>query len=87
MRREIFLCKLISNISDVLHKMQFESLINKSQVDTQLKLFIHIILDRTSNSLSIIDSCIGKTKSDVINNLVIDKSKMLAVEAKVSITS
>ncbi|BAT78822.1 hypothetical protein VIGAN_02156100 [Vigna angularis var. angularis] len=57
-----------SSLMRALDKIRFESLIDKSKLDAQPELFIHIILDKTNNTFTIIDSGVGMTKAELCNN-------------------
>jgi molecular chaperone HtpG len=67
--KEIFLRELISNASDALDKIRFQSLTNKDVLAADPSMNIQLIADKANKTLTIQDTGIGMTKADMINNL------------------
>ena len=67
--KDIFLRELVSNCSDALDKVKFNSFENKQILEVKPELEIKISFDRENNKLIIEDSGIGMNKEDLINCL------------------
>ncbi|MCH6574846.1 MAG: molecular chaperone HtpG [Bacteroidetes bacterium] len=67
--RDIFLRELISNSSDALDKLRFESNKGTKIIDNDLPLEIKIAFDEKKKILTIEDSGIGMTKDEIISDI------------------
>ena len=67
--REIFLRELISNASDAIDKLRFESLTNRDMLEGNEADEIFLVPDAQSKTLTISDSGIGMSRSEVVENI------------------
>ena len=67
--KEIFLRELISNASDAIDKLYYESLTNKNIKVKKKDLEIRLIPDKDNRTLTIIDNGIGMSEVELENNL------------------
>jgi len=67
--KEIFIRELISNSSDALDKIRYQSLTDPEALKSKTDMEIHIIPNKDENTLTIKDSGVGMTKNDLVNCL------------------
>lgn len=67
--KEIFLRELISNASDAIDKIHFESLTNREILDGEDEFEIFVLPDAATKTITISDNGIGMSRSEVINNI------------------
>ena len=68
-KHEIFLRELISNASDAIDKLHFESLQNRDILEGNEDYEIFLVPDKESHTLTISDNGIGMTKDEVVENI------------------
>ncbi|CAJ1968131.1 unnamed protein product [Sphenostylis stenocarpa] len=83
--KEIFFRELINNASNALDKIQSERLTDKSCLDDELT--IRLVPHKANKTLSIIDTGIGMTKTDMANNLGVGFYSAYLVAHKVTVTT
>ncbi len=67
--KEIFLRELVSNASDAVDKLKFESLANDAIVEGKEELQVHIDVDKEAGTITITDNGIGMTQEEVMANI------------------
>ena len=67
--KEVFVRELISNASDALEKVRHLQAIGEDVVNPEIQPEIRIETDETANTLTIADSGIGMTKTELMDNL------------------
>ncbi|REK74758.1 molecular chaperone HtpG [Paenibacillus paeoniae] len=78
-QKEIFLRELISNASDAIDKIYYKALSDDSLVFNKEDYYVKVAVDPSKRTLTLTDTGIGMTQTDLENNLgVIAKSGSLA---------
>merc|ERR1711957_451111 len=67
--KQVFLRELISNSADALEKMRFLAVQDESIMGHQKDLDIRLEYDSVAKTLTIVDTGVGMSKADLINNL------------------
>ncbi len=67
--KEIFLRELVSNASDAIDKLKFESLSNDKLIEGKQEPSIHIDVDKDAGTITIRDNGIGMTQDEVMENI------------------
>eukprot|EP00397_Hematodinium_sp_SG-2012_P016418 GEMP01016749.1.p1 GENE.GEMP01016749.1~~GEMP01016749.1.p1 ORF type:complete len:788 (+),score=198.13 GEMP01016749.1:14-2377(+) len=67
--RQVFVRELISNSADALEKARFHSVESKNYLGSTPDLEIKVEFDSEAKTVSFVDTGVGMTKADLINNL------------------
>jgi len=66
---EIFLRELVSNASDAIDKIHFESLTNRDLLEGDENFEIYLVPDAASHTLTISDNGIGMNREEIVDNI------------------
>ena len=67
--KEIFLRELVSNASDAIDRLRFESLTNEKLLEENTSLSIEVTSDEKEKTITITDNGVGMSKDEVIDNI------------------
>merc|ERR1719420_611085 len=67
--KQVFLRELVSNAADALEKARFHSVQDESFLGDTKDLEVKIEYDKDAKTISLIDTGVGMSKADLINNL------------------
>lgn len=67
--KEIFLRELISNASDAIDKLHYESLTDRELLEGDAEFSVRLAVDKDAKTLTIADNGIGMDKQDIVDNL------------------
>ena len=67
--KDIFLRELISNASDAIDKIRYQSLTNADVLSDNPELAVFIKADKEAKTITIEDTGVGMTKDELIKNL------------------
>ena len=67
--KEIFLRELVSNASDAIDKLKFESLSDDKLVEGKEELVVNVDVDKDAGTITITDNGIGMTQDEVMANI------------------
>src|SRR5205807_503767 len=67
--KDIFLRELISNASDALDQLRFQSLTNPELLEGNDKFEIRLEIDKSARTLTVTDSGIGMSREELISNI------------------
>ena len=67
--KEIFVRELVSNASDALEKLRHNQITNKDILDSDSELEIRLTTDDKAKTLTLQDTGIGMTRTELVENL------------------